>query len=308
MTAITVIASILLVIGISLAFNLTADRIADDILNILRPENKLRTRVDNIQENRRKTGLYGKLSNLRNALEATGKGRIFPLIFVAAIVLGIVGCVLAFILDNIWLLPALAVLGGALPFLYADSTVEEYNRQTSQELETALSIVTNAYVRTDNIIQSVQENIDYIKPPLQHMFRAFIADATFISSNVKQALYRLRERVDNQIFYEWVTTLIQCQDDRTMKDNLQPIVAKLTDIRMINEQMASRMSAARVEYYTMAGLVFANVPLLLFVNKEWFETLMFTVPGKIIQGVCALAIVITYLLCRKFTKPMEYDG
>jgi hypothetical protein len=93
-----------------------------------------------------------------------------------------------------------------------------------------------------------------------------------------------------------------------MKDNLQPIVAKLTDVRLVNNQMQSMLAAARIEYYTMAGMLIACIPLLYFVNKDWFDTLMFSLPGKITQGICALAIVITFLLCNKFTKPIEYKG
>lgn len=308
MDMILLVAAALLVVGISLAFNLTATQIADDVMNMIRPTDKLRTKVDNVQENKRKTGMYAKLMNLRNAMEATGRGKTFPFIFLAAIILAVVGGFTAFLINNIWLFPSLVIIGAVIPFIYASSSVSAYNRQTKQELETALSIITNAYVRTDNIVLAVQENLNYIKPPLQNVFKAFIADATFINSNTKAALYALRDRVDDQTFYEWVTTLIQCQDDRTMKDNLQPIVSRLTDIRMINEQMMARMAASRTEYYTMVGLVVANIPLLLFVNKDWFDTLMFSTPGKITQGICALAIVVTFLFCRKFTQPLEYKG
>ena len=43
--------------------------------------------------------------------------------------------------------------------------------------------------------------------------------------------------VDNEIFWEWCDTLIQCQDDRTLKDTLLPIVAKLTDVRIVNSEL-----------------------------------------------------------------------
>lgn len=306
MNLILISAAALLVIGISLAFNLTATQIADDIMNAIRPADKMRTKVENVQENKRKTGVYAKLMNLRNALEATGRGKVFPFVFVAAIVLAVCGVFVAFLIDNVWLMPALVIALAAVPFIYASSSVATYNSRTKQELETALSIITNAYVRTDNIVLAVQENLNYIKPPLQNVFKSFHADATFITASVKQALYNMRDKIDDQIFYEWTTTLIQCQDDRTMKDNLQPIVAKLTDVRLVNEQMAAKMASARMEYYTMAGLLFANIPLLYFVNVEWFNVFMFTTVGKITQGICGLAVVITFLMCRKFTKPIEY--
>lgn len=303
-----IIACALFVIGISLCFNLTAKQISDDILDILRPQAKLRTKVDNVQENKRKTGTYGKLMNLRNALEDTGKGKIFPLIFVASVALGIVGFFAAMMINNMWLAPALIMALGAVPFLYASATVSSYNKQTKQELETALSIVTNAYLRTDNIVQAVEESIDHIRPPLQNAFKSFLADAKYIRSSTKESLYAFRDKVDDQIFFEWVTTLIQCQDNRNMKDNLQPIVSKLTDVRLVNNQMQGMLAAARTEYYTMAGMLVFCVPLLYFVNKDWFDTLMFSLPGKITQGICALGIVITFLLCNKFTKPIEYKG
>ena len=61
MDMILLVAAALLVVGISLAFNLTATQIADDVMNMIRPTDKLRTKVDNVQENKRKTGMYAKL-------------------------------------------------------------------------------------------------------------------------------------------------------------------------------------------------------------------------------------------------------
>ena len=37
----------------------------------------------------------------------------------------------------------------------------------------------------------------------------------------------------------------------------------------------------------MMFLVIANVPLLYFLNEDWFHTLLFTTPGKIALAICA---------------------
>ena len=100
-----------------------------------------------------------------------------------------------------------------------------------------LRIITNSYIRSDDIILAVQENTDYIKPPLQEIFKRFIVEATTLSSSTKQALYNLKNRVDNDIFVEWCDSLIICQDDRTLKDTLSPIVNKLTDVRIVNNEL-----------------------------------------------------------------------
>ena len=40
----------------------------------------------------------------------------------------------------------------------------------------------------------------------------------------------------------------------------------------------------------MMFLVIANVPLLYFLNEDWFHTLIFTTPGKIALAICAAII------------------
>ena len=119
-------------------------------------------------------------------------------------------------------------------------TLSYYEKNTKEELETALSIITTSYVRSDDIVAAVRENIKYIKPPLRDVFKSFEGEATAISSNIKRALYKLKSMVDNEIFWEWCDTLIQCQDDRTLKDTLLPIVAKLTDVRIVNSELKYR--------------------------------------------------------------------
>lgn len=85
-----------------------------------------------------------------------------------------------------------------------------------------------------------------------------------------------------------------------------PIVAKLTDVRLANGEIKATLSAARTEYYMMAGMVVANIPLLYVLNKDWYHALMYTVPGKLILAVCGMAILVTYLFMDRYTKPIEY--
>ena len=141
---------------------------------------------------------------------------------------------------------------------------------------------------------------------MKESFTAFVGDAVAVSSSIKQALYNLKNKVDDEIFREWVDTLIQCQDNQEMKDTLQPVVAKLTDVRIVNSELNMMMSAVRTEYYTMVGLVVGNIPLLYVLNKDWFHTLIFETPGKIVLGICGIVIVVTYFFMLKFTKPVEF--
>ena len=59
---------------------------------------------------------------------------------------------------------------------------------------------------------------------------------------------------------------------------------------------------------TMIFLVIANVPLLYFLNEDWFHTLIFTTPGKIALAICAAIILFALTQIMKLSKPIEYGG
>jgi hypothetical protein len=173
-------------------------------------------------------------------------------------------------------------------------------------METALSIITTSYIRSDDIVSAVKENITYLKPPINKIFKSFLGDATVISSDTKHALHKLKDKIDNQISKEWVDTLIQFQDDRTLKDSLLPVVTKLTDVRIVNNELKTMLYEPRKEYYMMVALVIGNIPLLYMLNKSWYSTLMDTLPGKIVLALSGITILVTALLMMKYTKPIEY--
>ncbi len=264
-----IISSVLLVIGIACLFQLTPEQITDDIMAVLKPNESLRDKARNLRENKKKHSLYRTLVRMRTALAVTGKSRQFMLVCCASVVLFGLGLLAALLIDNIYLMPALSVAFALIPFFYTTSTLSYYEKHTKEELETTLSIITTSYVRSDDILTAVRENLQYIRPPLNDVFRSFLGEATAVSSNTKQALHNLKDKVDDEIFVEWCETLIQCQDDRTLKDTLQPIVAKLTDVRLINSELKTMLSSARSEYLVMVGLVVGNIPLLYLLNKEW---------------------------------------
>ena len=306
MTFVYLICFIVGVIGIALLLNLTPDSITNDIMRISTPEPSLREKVLLAKGRKKSRKLTAELNRIRDALEATGKGNQFAISCATSLLLMIVGCVLAVAIDNVFLIPVFALAFALIPFGYAKRTIKYYEDHIQEDLETTLSIITTSYLRNDDIVTAVRENLDYLKPPIKDIFAGFIAENTMISANIKQSIKHLKEKINNNIFHEWCDTLIACQDDRTLKDTLMPIVAKLTDVRLANGEIKAVLSAARVEYYVMAGMLIGNIPLLYILNQDWYEALMYTTLGKIILAVCGMAILITYIFMTKFTKPIEY--
>ena len=303
---VSIISSVLLVIGIALFMGLTTEQVTEDFLRIIKPKDSLREKSKNLRGGKQKHGLYLKIMRTKNALEATGKSKQFSIVCCASVILFGVGVILSLTINNVFLMPVLSVAFALLPFIYINNTLSFYEKTTREGLETNLSTITTSYLRTDDIVTAVKENVTELRSPIKEMFEAFLIETSVINPNVKRALYNLKEKIDNEIFAEWCETLIQCQDDRTLKDTLPAIVAKFGDVRKVNSDLKGILMEARNEYLVMVALVVGNVPLLYLLNKDWFKTLIYTVPGKACCGFCGIVILITALFMLKWTKPVEY--
>lgn len=297
---------LLLTAAIVLFLDLTPERITNDLMRVITPKQSLRDKARISNRKKKSRRLANTLAYIQTALTTTGKGGKFTLICALSLFLAIGGAVFAVAIGNLLLVPILGATLALLPFLYARGIISAYEKHVHMEMETALSIVTTSYVRTDDIVAAVQENIRYLKPPIRDMFRAFLGEATMIRADVKGALTHLRTKVDDDIWREWCDSMIACQDDRTLKETLLPIVNKLTDVRIVNDELKTMLYEPRKEYWTMVALVVGNIPLLYLLNTDWFATLTQTVPGKIVMAVCGMAVFVTAIFMFKFTKPIAY--
>ena len=306
MTALYIIGSLLLTVGTVFILKLTPDQISEDISAFFDKKQSLRDKALTARGQKRKNKLIAELEKTKRALEETGKEKQFSVACAAALLLVVTGCVIAIAIDNPFLIPVLAVAFAMIPFAYLKKTISIYETHVKEELETALSIVTTSYVRNDNIVQAVKENIEYLKPPVRGIFESFIAETTVISPDIRQAIRNLRDKIQNTIFEEWCDTLIACQSDRTLKDTLMPVVSKLTDVRLVNNSLKTMLAETRREYYIMVAMVLGNIPLLYCLNKDWYDALMFTTFGKIVLTVCGVVILFTLVKMIKYTKPVEY--
>ena len=155
------------------------------------------------------------------------------------------------------------------------------------------------------MVGAVEENLNYLKPPLRELFVSFCGDVRAVSASVPACLERLKHRTDSAVFREWIDVLIDCQRDRTLKDTLMPIVLRLTDVRIIRGEVQTVMAGARGEYFAMVGMVLANLPLLWLLNRDWYAALVDTVQGKLVLGICGAVLLITGILMDRYTTPLR---
>ena len=306
MTALYITGFVLFVIAVIALLGLTPEQVNNDISLFFDKQETLKDKALTARGKKKKSKILLEIERMRRALQETGKEKQFSLACTAAMLLMIAGFIVAIAIDNMFLIPVLAVAFALIPFAYLAKTISIYETQVREEIETALSIITTSYVRSDNLISAVKENITYLKPPVKGIFESFLIEATVISPDIRMSIHNLKDKVKNSIFEEWCDTLISCQNDRTLKDTLMPVVSKLTDVRLVNNSLKTMLAETRREYWMMVAMVLANIPLLYCINKDWYDALMYTTIGKAVIAVCGVVIIIPAIRMNRITKPVEY--
>ena len=247
-----------------------------------------------------------ELLEVQEILLTTGREKQFPMLCTVSCVLFSLGASLAVMMGNLFMVPVLAVGFLFIPLWYIKLTAHTFKKDISAELETALSIITTSYLRNEDILTAVEESIFYLNPPVQTVFQEFVTRIHMVDPDIEDALRELKTKIHNDTFEEWCDALQECQVDRSLKTILTPIVAKLSDMRLVNADLEYMIYEPRKEFITMVVLVLSNIPLLYFLNKDWFETLTKTTMGQLMLSISAASIFFSAARVVKLTKPIEY--
>ena len=77
-------------------------------------------------------------------------------------------------------------------------------------------------------------------------------------------------------------------------------------MRVVTAELDYLMYEPLKEFITMALLLVANIPLIYFLNRDWYRVLTDTAFGKGILAVCGASILISFAAVIRLTKPMDY--
>lgn len=307
MTTIQLIACIGMITGFFILLRLSPMEFTESVFTKLTDKPKsIRDEINEATKRKKKSILRREIAEAQNILRMTGRESKFPAVCAASLLFFVVGASIAIVLGNFYLVPVMAVGMMFLPFWFIRLTAGQFKKSISAELETALSIITTAYLRSEDIVTAVEENLEYLNLPVKRVFSDFLTRIKLVSPDVEAALQDMGTKIENPVFQEWATALTACQHDRSLKTTLTPIVTKLSDMRIVNSELETMVTEPRKEFIIMQVLVIGNIPLMYMLNRDWFHTLMYTSLGQIILAVCAAVIFISTAFVIKLTQPIEY--
>ena len=122
MTALYIISFILLVVATIALLKLTPEQINKDINELFNKQQTLKDQALMARGKKRKNRLILELERIRRALQETGKEKHFSLACTAALLLMVAGCIVAIAIDNMFLIPVLAIAFALIPFAYRNVT------------------------------------------------------------------------------------------------------------------------------------------------------------------------------------------
>ena len=195
MTLLVTIAFIMAVAGCFIMLELSPFAFLEGLSGYLRPKNhSMKNRIKESKKKKEAKGLKLLFEEVKEILRLTGKSEQFIMLCVLAMILFVLGVMIALTMNNVLMVPVLAVGFALLPFYYVKFTASKHKKQINTELETALSMITTSYLRNKNtIIRAIEENLPYLNPPVSEVFRNFLMEAKLINSNTAEALEGLKK-------------------------------------------------------------------------------------------------------------------
>ncbi len=231
----------------------------------------------------------------------------FVILTAAAVVGGFLAGILLF--NNTGLAAMAAFCFIPVPYFYLHIKSSKAAREEIEGLENTMSVITNAYAASDDLIKAIESYIEesnrYVPVHLRKPtpFDEFVSEIKLINPNVEHGLYRLSAKIKNRYFVEWVKMLILCHHDRRLKFALFPIIKSMNDAKTMQVEHDSMMVRVWRDYLMTVAMMFSVIPLMRFSNAQWFAILTQTFLGKALISLMLLTALATSFYVLKITKP-----
>lgn len=269
-------------------------------------EYSIKSKILIAKKKKKENAILKLIFDTKNLLELAGRKERFSFIVIAS-VFGFTGSIVfSLSVNNIYIFLPLSIICLLAPFYYVKISYQRIEKMINEELETALSIITNSYIRNENIILAVEENIAYINVPVKNVFRDFLTQCNYISPDIKENLNNLKYKINNEVFTEYCNALILCQNDINQKHTLFPIVKKLSNIRIVSARLEGLMYTPVKEFFMMILIYLINLPLFYFLNKDWYKIVMETEIGHIMIAASLSVITFAIIKVLQLSKPIVY--
>lgn len=197
---------------------------------------------------------------------------------------------------------AVGTVGLLAPLLYFSILDGRERHARLEQLASSMTILSNAYLATDDFLLTVQENLDLLEYP--RPFRDFLAYMTVADSSMTRGLRRMAAQVNNPYFSQWADALLLAQEDRTLKYAAVAVVDSFHSTLQIQAESDAAMYAVWRDYFLVLILIF-SVPLIFRMTlPEVYLLLTTSFVGQALFLLLLAAVLFSVLWAVKLNRPM----
>ena len=303
--------ALLVIIGL---FLITNTRLADFTEALRKPFEARIERGERIRT------LTGKKANrfqrmareAADMLDASGHGEQLHAYQQISAALAVAGFLFGLVMQNIAASIVLSIALAVLPLSFIRFRASDYRRFLMEKLEIAMSSVTNSYIAVGDLQLAVQNVLHLLPEPTDAIFRRYLTELQYIDGNQRRAIETMREEVDVWHWKEWCNALIQCQEDQGLRYSLPGLVERMSEQRQLMTEADGVMRRQMTDYLLIVLVVLGSIPLMGLMMPDWYDKLMYTLPGKITLAVMLGSILATSLWVSRAVMPTgdgeEDDG
>lgn len=263
-------------------------------------------RVKKRRKKKKNSAMKELLNDFKAVFLDSSRKWVLSKLFFSTLLMLLIAVILGVYLDSYLITLTLGIFLMLIPIISAIFSSYKRKREINNELETALSIITNSYMRNNNISLAVEENIDYINEPIREVFLGFMLETKYVYSDTKIALDNMKGKINSSVFHDWIDSMIACSEDKDLKSTLIPTIMKLSDMRMVASELDTLMFNPLKEFILVVVMYFISILAIYYINRNWWHILINTSAGKIYLSISFLIVSFCLIQVVRLTRPVEY--
>ncbi len=282
--------------------------VAVDSIRVKKEDETASDYVHRINGTTKQNILVRSLNEMRQVYTTIGQQDRYQSALRTSLLAGLAGWCVGMLLMQNWMLSLVLGVGCYfIPMWMSQFLLYRYQQFVDDELETALSLITTSYIRSNDILGAVSENLEHIKPPVKDIFTGFYRTLTYVDANAPAAIEQMKTKADSNIFAQWCDTLILCQENHLLQAALPGIVAKFSNQKEQREANATTMMLPLQQTTGMICLVVCYIPLMWMFNRDWYDCLVHTTFGQLSVTCMAVAVFVALNKAIQISKPLTYQ-
>ena len=253
----------------------------------------------------KETFILRSYEEMKENLEYIGDAKNTKTYGIAFIFCGLVGVIIALSIGNLFLIPILGVGGALVPTWIVKLREYNFRKKLNAELSVTLSAITTSYIRSNNIVKAIEENLGNMKKPVKEAFQDFLNRYKYIDKNLKNNIKILSGQFNSKIFKLWCQELIVCQNDNNYKHNLTVVVAQFALDKETQDNLSVKLNTPIKETIYIILITLLLYPLLGFFGNGTVEILSNTFIGQCLSTSLWVVNILAIDRAIRLSAPVE---